>query len=206
MMKDQYDISFISMIPGLEKIDECIPKPISKYIPEWWKTMEIEGRKMSIDGLHGGNIKTCPSFPDYFSQGYIMPMWTDTILKYDSDQQTFGWRTATEKFFWDVHRNDQYLDHVDHKFFGKKSYLIVKTHCPWRIVSNEKYMMYQLPTFFHFNEDFSVVPGVRDVGVYHDMNIQFVIHSDKKEIFIPRGTPIAHFIPIKKETDRKSVV
>lgn len=193
------DISFISTIPGLEDIQECVPKPISKYIPDWWKSMPTENNNLTIDMTHFGNAKICPSFADYFSNGYVMPMWVDTIIYYDSSTNTYKWKTADKSFEWDTHLNRQYLDHVNHKFLGKDSYFVFKTLCPWMIFSESKYMMYQLPTFFNFNPDFSVIPGVRDISVYNVMNIQFLIHSDKKEIFIERGTPIAHFIPFKKE-------
>jgi hypothetical protein len=199
-----YDISFVSGVPGLEKIEECIPKPVSKYIPDWWKKMPTEQNSLNMKdfdtvGPQGGNAKICPSFADYFSTGYIMPMWTDTIIHYDSTIDFYRWRTADPQFAWSHHSNKQYLDHVEHKFFGKKSYFVLKMECPWKIFSKEKFLMYQLPAYYHFNDDYSIIPGVRDISTYHVMNIQFVIHSDKKEIFIERGTPIAHFIPFKKE-------
>lgn len=191
-------ISFVSRIPGLYDIEECRPKPVSKFIPDWWKEMELKTNSLSLNETNFGNAKICPSFADYFSNGYIMPMWTDTIIYYDSDTNEYKWRTSSDKFEWSYHSNDQYLKHVDHKFLGKKSYFIFKIECPWLVLSKEKYSMYQLPVFFDFNEDYSAFPGVRDVSVYNVMNIQLLIHSDKKEIFIERGTPIAHFIPFKK--------
>jgi hypothetical protein len=202
---NKYDISFVSTVPGLEKIEDCLPKPVSKYIPDWWKEMPTKQNVVDLDGFHktgqptAGNAKICPSFADYFSKGYIMPMWTDTIIYYDSKSDAYEWRTSDSQFVWSQHHNDQYLKNVNHKFFGKKSYFVFKIECPWKVISEEKFLMYQLPTYFHFNDDYSVVPGVRDISVYPVMNIQFLIHSDKKEIFIERGTPIAHFIPFKKE-------
>lgn len=194
------DISFVSMVPDLYEIEECRPKPVSKFIPDWWKEMKTVSNVASIDNIEAGNAKICPSFADYFSHGYMMPMWTDTIIYYDSKSESYRWRTASEKFSWSYHANKQYLNEVDHRFFGKKSYFIFKTECPWIVLSKEKYLMYQLPAYYHFNEDYSAVPGVRDISVYPVMNIQIAIHSDKKEILIERGTPIAHFIPFKKES------
>lgn len=199
MKKNNSDISFISKVPGLETIEECIPKPISNFVPSWWKDMPVEKNTLSVRGVSAGNAKLCPSFADYFSTGYIMPMWVDTVLQCDSETGEWFWQTPTDQFKWDIHTSKQYLDTVDHTYFGKKSYFVFKTECPWMVFSKEPYMMYQLPTYFHFNEDFSVVPGVRDIGSYNVMNIQFLIHSNKKEIIIKRGTPIAHFIPFKKE-------
>jgi hypothetical protein len=192
-------IEFISNIPGLTGIEECVPKPIQKYIPDWWKKTPTKKTVHSIDNTSFGNIKICPSFADYFSHGFVIPMWTDTYLYYDDEQDIYRWRTASDEFKWEYHSNNQYLDDVAHKFMGKDSYFVFKILCPWNVVTQKGYALYQLPTFYEFHEDFSVVPGVLDASVDNELNIQLLIHSTKKEIFIPRGTPLAHYIPFKKE-------
>jgi hypothetical protein len=192
-------IEFISTIPGLESIEEVVPKPAIKYIPEWWKKMPHVASLHSLEEAVAGNVKNCPSFMDYFSQGYILPMWTDVILYYNSETEDWAWRSPDSRFSFSLHNNGQYLDHVNHKFLGNPSYTVFKAACPWRIITSPGYSVYQLPVFYHFNEDFSVLPGIRDSDSYHQINPQIVIHSDKKEIFIPRGTPFAQYIPFKRE-------
>jgi hypothetical protein len=192
-------IQFVSTIPGLSFIDECIPKPALKYIPDWWKETPFIDSTHTMGKVTGGNVKNCPSFMDYFSQGYVLPMWADTILSYDSETKTWAWKSADDKFKWSVHENGQYLNTVSHSFLGSDSYFIFKAQCPWRIITKPGYSTYQLPVFYHFNKDFSVLPGIRDSDTYHQINPQVVIHSDKKEIFIPRGTPLAQYVPFKRE-------
>jgi len=192
-------IDFVSTIPGLESIEDTIPKPAIKYIPEWWKDLSYVSSYHGLDEAVAGNVKNCPSFMDYFSQGYILPMWTDVILYYNSDTKDWAWRTPDPRFSFSNHNNGQYIDHVSHKFLGKSSYFVFKASCPWRIITAPGYSTYQLPVFYHFNEDFSVLPGIRDSDTYHQINPQIVIHSDKKEIFIPRGTPFAQYVPFKRE-------
>lgn len=194
-------VKLITTLPGLNEVEEALPKPASKFIPEWWKNTPNIPHKISLDSHQAGNVKGCPSFPDYFSKGFIVPMWVDSILCYtdDEDGKSWRWKTASSKFSWGAHANEQYIDDVPHKFFGKESYFIFKSRLPWYVYTDPGYSLYQLPPFFHFNEDFSVIPGVRDTDVRHEMNIQLVLHSKNKEIFIPRGTPIAHFIPFKRE-------
>lgn len=193
------EVNFISRIQGLSLLEDCLPKPAHNYVPQWWKDAPtIKSEKFWNNGF-SGNMKVCPSFSDYFTKGYIVPMWVDSYLKYDPETGEWGWTVSDNRFFWDRHPNSQYLDYVDHKFLNKSSFHIFKTQIPWNIITSKGYSLYQLPTFFHFNEDFSVVPGVRDTDVYHEMNIQILIHSDKKEIFIPRGTPLAQYIPFKRE-------
>ena len=195
-------VELVTTIPGLNEIDDVLPKPASKFIPDWWKNTDTITTKVEMNNLSVGNVKVCPSFPDYFSKGFIVPMWVDSFLAYEGDDDGNGewrWQTASNQFSWEVHPHRQYLQDVPHKFFGKEGYFIFKIKFPWYVFTSPGYSLYQLPAFFHFNNDFSVIPGVRDTDVYHEMNIQVVIHSKNKEIFIPRGTPIAHYIPFKRE-------
>jgi len=199
------EVNFVTTIPGLNLLEDCVPKPAKDYIPEWWKEAPTIKTEKTWDGSIPGNMKICPSFSDYFTKGYIVPMWVDSHLYYDSSSETWKWTTSDNKFSWEFHSHDQYLDYVDHKFLNKDSFFIFKIRLPWFVFTTKGYSLYQLPTFFHFNEDFSAVPGVRDTDVYHEMNIQILIHSDKKEIFIPRGTPLAQYIPFKREKTKYSI-
>jgi hypothetical protein len=192
-------VEFVSTVPGLSLIEDCTPKPIQKFIPDWWKKLPTKKTMHNLDETNFGNIKVCPSFTDYFSHGFVVPMWVDSYLYYDEERDQYKWRTSTDDFKWHIHSNEQYISDVSHKFMGKDSYFVFKIQCPWKIITKKGYVLYQLPTFYEFNEDFSVVPGVLDTSVYNELNIQVLIHSTKKEIFIPRGTPLAHYIPFKKE-------
>jgi hypothetical protein len=203
--KNTPEVSFVTKIKGLSEVDDCIPKPAQEYIPEWWKNTPTVKSKRIFNGSIPGNVKSCPSFTDYFTKGYILPMWTDSSLYYDSSTEQWKWATSNQDFSWENHSNSQYLDYVDHKFLNKNSFFVFKTQIPWNVFTTKGYSLYQLPTFFHFNDDFSVVPGVRDTDLYHEINLQILIHSDKKEIFIPRGTPLAQYIPFKREKTNYNV-
>ena len=191
-------IKFISMQEGLSQVEDCVPKPSYKLIPEWWKKMPMIKTNISFDGVDAGSVKNCPSFPDYFSNGYIMPMWTDTILFFDSSRQEWKARQSDPEAMLSVHPPYQYTEHVNHKFMGRDTFAVFKLVSPWQIFTDKGYSIYQLPTFYHFNEDFSVLPGIIDTDTYCQTNIQLLIHSDKKEIFIPRGTPLAQYVVFKR--------
>jgi hypothetical protein len=199
-------IKLISTVEGLTLVPECLPKPAKNMMPEWWKQTAYEEAHASLDNVFAGNFKACPSFVDYLTNGFMIPMWTDAIIKYDSDIDKYMWRTSSGTFAIDAHNNSQYLNSVDHLFLGKKSYFVFKFPAPWKMITPKGYSTLQLPAFYHFNEDFSAIPGVRDSDIYHNLNIQIALHTDKKEIFIPRGTPLAHFVPFKRETETLEIV
>lgn len=199
-------IKAVSTVDGLTLIPDCIPKSSKKYIPKWWKTLAYNSGLTTLDSNASPNVKACPSFIDYFSKGIVLPMWVDSILYFNSETNTWRWKVADEQFPIQVHSNDQYLNFVPHKFLGKESYFIFKLVAPWKFFTPKGYSLMQLPMTYHFNEDFSVLSGVIDTDTYHEVNPQVVIHSDKKEIFIPRGTPLVQLIPYKRTEEKLEVL
>jgi hypothetical protein len=193
-------ISFISTIEGLESIEECLPKPAKHFIPEWFKNVPIE---MTELGVTFKTVKACPSFPDYFSQGYIIPMWTDAILNYNKENNEWAWQTPTVESKWEIHPQAQLLDHTDVSFSGAGANFTFKAVCPWRIITPPGWSVLQLPLFYHFNQDWSVLPGIIDTDIHSQINQQVLYHSDKKEIKINRGDPFVLYIPFKRSNKLK---
>jgi len=185
--KKSDNIEFISIIEGLESIPECLPKPAKNFIPQWFK---------NIPSTNQMSVKVCPSFPDYFSQGYILPMWSDAKLKSDGDVWT--WQTPDSNFSWSFHTNNQFLDYVNANFNGVGTKFVFKADCPWRIVTPPGWSVLQLPLFYHFNKEWSVLPGIIDTDIYHEINQQVLYHCENKEITINRGDPFVLYIPFKR--------
>lgn len=197
MFKKKSDkIQFISTVEGLDKIEECLPKPAKNFIPQWFK---------DIPTSVGENVtaKHCPSFPDFFSQGYIIPMWSDTILKYDKESNYFSVVTGSEAFLWETHSNDQFIDYTNSSFIGSKANFVFKPICPWRIVTPPGWSVLELPLFYHFNEGWSILPGVIDTDIYTQINQQVLYHGNGKEVKIKRGEPFSLYIPFKRSNQLK---
>ena len=171
-------------LPGYESlldIPELHPKPAGAFIPKWFKS--IHPKK--------GTIKDCPVIPEYLSQGIVVPMWCDLYIKV-TDNELFI-ETPQNYFEVEQHENGQFLNYInpdDNRIYG-----IVKLICPWLIQTSKNLSVYQLPTTYHFNADFSVMPGTIRTDVHHTINQQLFIHKKNEWIFIQRGTPIVHYIP-----------
>jgi len=194
----QPKIEFISTVEGLSAIEEARPFLAKKAIPKWWKKMPMKIAHQFIDREIMANAKNCPSFPDYFGQGYIIPMWTDTILYYNDSTDSWGWRTASEEFAWDTHPNEQLLDEVKFAINGKKVHHVFKALSPWKIKISKGWTVMQIPLFYHYENEFTVMPGMLDPNVLGDLNQQVMITAANKEILIKRGTPFVQYVPIKK--------
>jgi hypothetical protein len=185
-------IQFISTVEGLETIEECLPRPAKHFIPEWFK---------NIPATEEMSVKLCPSFPDYFSQGYIVPMWCDSKIKYNDF--SWSWQTADEKFNWNHHSNNQLLDYANVGFNGVDAQFVFKTNCPWRIVTPPGWSVLQLPLFYHFNKQWSVLPGIVDTDIHHEINQQVLYHGNGEEFFIGRGSPFVLYIPFRRSEKLK---
>jgi hypothetical protein len=201
------NIEFISMIPGLEDIEECRPKPAKHFMPQWFKdvpntlTPDQKTAPFGASVMPGiSTVKICPSFPDYFSLGYILPMWCDTKLNYDENTDQFAWNTSSETFSWNIHTKNQFLQWADVSLHGDKAKFIFKASCPWRIITPKGWSVLQLPLFYHFNKDWSVLPGVIDTDIHNEINQQVLYHSDSQGISINRGDPFALYIPYQRDS------
>jgi hypothetical protein len=42
------------------------------------------------------------------------------------------------------------------------------------------------------------MPGIIDTDVWHEINQQILYFGNGKEIFIKKGTPLAHYLPFKR--------
>ena len=188
-------IQFISTVEGLESIEECLPRPAKHFIPKWFK---------DVPSNIESTVKDCPSFPDYFSQGYIMPMWSDVELQ--SDGNNWGWKTPVQDFSWTMHANSQFLDYTKVNFIGSDSQFVFKANCPWRIITPPGWSVLQLPLFYHFNQEWSVLPGVIDTDIHTEINQQVLYHGNSKAIRINCGDPFVLYIPFKRSNKLKSNV
>jgi hypothetical protein len=206
--KEHPEVQFVSTVPGLAENLDLVPKPSKQFLPDWWKKMPSPGDLSSLTFPHR-TVKMCPSFPDYFSQGYVIPMWADVVLRYDEETGSFGWRTGApsqDVFSWDIHDRGQFLTFVEAATYGISGSFTFKANCPWRIITPPGYSCLQLPLFYHFNKEFTVLPGIIHTDLHHEVNQQVLYHGDGKEIVIKRGTPFVQYVPFKRTTSYKMSV
>jgi hypothetical protein len=195
--KKEADLTFISKIPGLTQLEDCLPKPTAKYTPDWWKSLKIDESKKSAYDLYTGNIKHCPSFTDVFSSGYVVPMWMDIYLGYDKETGQYG--TQSNNLTNISYHNGASVDLKNYKFLGKETSAFFKAYSPWSIITKPDISIMILPLFFNFDPDFSVVPGIMDTDIVNHISPDIAYHSKNREIFIERGTPLFQVIPFKKQ-------
>jgi hypothetical protein len=191
-------ISFVTNNGGLLSNKENMPIDASKLPPSWWKS--IPAKPKFDNGETALTVKMCPSFTDYFGQGFIVPAWMDSKLSYDVEKDYWHAeaRDASDRS-WGIHGNSQFLDYVDFEYNKLKPTMIFKLETPWKIITKPGWSVLQVPLFYHFDNDLIALPGIIDTDIEHDLNIQFLYFGDKKQIDIRRGQPLVQYIPFKRE-------
>jgi len=188
----QPTVQFYTRSDGLEKI--VPPVPASKYIPKWWIDIPKNFQENLLYKDFKGTIKNCPALPDYWKQGYVLPLWTDLYVKIDKDG--VEWRTPDKKWTFEFHSYEQYIKWLPDNIRDKYK-IIIKPNCPWRIKTPPGYSIYQLPMFYQHNPVFDVLPGTIWSDIHHEINQQMVF-KEYGEFTIERGTPLAVYIPYKR--------
>lgn len=168
-----------------------IAKPFvaKKVIPDWLQNQVAE----FDDG--GKTIKKCQPFLDGVTSGYIIPMPDDAYVrktsKYDFEiAGPGGW-------FLSAHGYAQY----NNAWF--KDQLVVKFNNPWIVKTPENYSCY----IYHPNgkniKPFYTIPAIVDTDVYN-LTVAFPFvwmeHRIGVEVKIPKGTPMAQILPIKRDS------
>jgi hypothetical protein len=171
------------------------PKPASAFIPNWYKNMEsyIGGKKvLDGNGFTTSTIKRCLPVFDAMTAGYIITSPADIMVTLKDEEQYFQWANFSLIQF---HPIEQAPNHP-----MRNMYPYPKWINPWSIETPKGYStLFVQP--FHRESIFTILPGIVDTDTYSvPVNFPMVINNPKFEGLIPKGTPIAQIIPIKRET------
>ena len=183
------NIEFVSMVPGMP--EEMYPQPSRLEYPDWFKDMPLLTQGMKKYD-RGGTVKRCPSFVEWFGQGFILKMWSEVILQ--NDGKEWGWNTPDSRFSWDRHPANQFEDFLPHD----KVNVVYKANCPIKVITPPGWSCYELPLLFDYNNDWQVMAGMNATDQFHEWNTTICLFGDKEEIFIPAGTPISQIVPFKR--------
>lgn len=194
-------IEFISKIPFLKDVEGVSPVPANKFIPDWWFDTPYSINQHEKYFSDSRTVRQCPAFPDLFHTGYILPMWADTTLYFNSNTKQWRWRcgNSPSPFKINFFEPHQFTNTASYDLKSMNATAIFQFENPWTIRASEGYSLFQFPLFYHNNKDFSVLPGIYDSYSAETDKLEIAYFEDDKEILIKRGTPLVHYIPYKKE-------
>ena len=183
-------IHWWSVIDGVETIAPILPA--KEFVPDWWKRVERYLEKGKIDDK--GTIKNCPSFPEYMTQGFVVPLWCDLHVNIEHDK--WNWRSPDKMFDFSAHADVQFRDWIP-KHVKDNTSMILKPSCPWRIKTPPGWSVWQLPMTYHYNPHFETLPGIIWSDIHHEINQQMLM-KHYGDFTLKRGTPLAMYVPYKR--------
>lgn len=176
---------------GISQIPECQPRAAYHFFPDWFKKIP----RYTDHKYSKGTIKNCPVFAEYMTQGFIVPMWCDTKISVDERGEVHI-DSALPEIRWDVHPNFQYLDFLPESSCPSE-FVTLKALCPWFVKTPKKYSCYQQLLYYHFNNNYEILPGSINTDYHHEINQQVLVRKGT-EFIIERGTPFAWYIPYNR--------
>ena len=187
--REKPKIHWWSVIDGVDKVTPILPA--KEFIPDWWKRVErmIDNK---IDSK--GTVKNCPSFPEYITQGFVVPLWCDLHIKIEHAK--FEWHTPEKMFSFTTHGDDQFRDYLPQHMKDNTS-MVLKPACPWRVKTPPGWSVWQLPMTYHYNPLFETLPGIIWSDIHHEINQQMLMRQ-YGEFVIKRDTPLAMYVPYER--------
>ena len=183
---------------GEEIVDA--PIPASKSIPEWFKKTGLEinptGMHRNADGTANKTIKQCIPFLDALTTGYMITLPCDVVFV---DPNKFDGQRVIWDVSWKVmdgHSPGQLGKMQPPKGFEPGA---LKWIAEWLIKTPPGYSLLFTHPLNRFDLPFLTVTGIVDTDTYDvPVNIPCFIREDFYGK-LPKGTPVAQVIPIKRE-------
>lgn len=184
------------------ELEGLIPRPIpaASGVPGWLKTMPAQAFN-ALNGREENTVKRCPPFVDAMTSGFLIPLVCDLRFEngevtWDNDLPPGGAVNFTRS---PIGFHDSSQVEGTPLFAADRS--LIKFNNLWTIEAPEGYAVLFSHPFNRFDLPFTTLTGIVDCDRYHDNWIHFPAHWHDINFsgVLPRGTPIAQCLPIKRE-------
>jgi hypothetical protein len=182
-----------------------VPQPASLALPDWLKAMPAQAFH-SLNAQEESTVKRCPPFVDAMTSGFLIPLICDVRIEngeftWDNELPPGGSLSFVRSPI-SFHDSSQV---VGSPLFADDRFLI-KFHNLWTIRAPEGYAILFTHPFNRFDLPFTTLTGLVDCDRFSDSWIHFPAHwhdLDFKGV-LPKGTPIAQCMPVKRATWKAS--
>jgi len=175
------------------------PVPATLGLPGWLKTMPTQAFN-TANMRDEDTIKRCPPFVDAMTSGFLLPLICDLkvengAITWDNDlpsgvlefpRSPIGFHDESQVTGTPLFEPDRY---------------VIKFHNLWTIEAPEGYSVLFTHPVNRFDLPFTTLTGLVDCDLFHDSWIHFPArwHDTNFSGVLPRGTPVAQCIPVKRD-------
>jgi hypothetical protein len=163
-------------------------------LPDWYKkhaSYGDDGKKPKQYPEGNSTIKKCMPVFDSMTAGYILETHTDIYIDANTESLEFTWANP------DVYMNMHLPYQADG--YPNSTGTILKYVTPWAIKTPKGYSSLIIPPM-HRDSPISIMPSLIDTDSYYaPVEFPFLLKDKYFKGVIPKGTPIAQIIPIKRD-------
>ena len=189
-----------------------IPKPALHHVPEWYRKQKnysngsTSPSNFSSPEVVHATYKLCVPFIDALTSGYVLSTAADIYV------ENVGKETYEPKFFWNV--TWPLLDFQSMQTLGNyptphgHNPHLFRWHVAWQVVTPKGYSLWVTHPSHRYDLPFTTINGFVDTDAHpNSLFLPFFI-QEGFEGLIPKGTPFAQLLPIKRESweSKKGVV
>jgi len=185
-----------------KELEGLAPPPMlaTQGLPAWVKTMPAQAFS-TLAGGHDDTIKRCPPFIDAMTCGFLIPLICDVKVEdgeftWDNElpaseelnfaRSPIGYHDAAQVTGTPLFSSDRFM---------------IKFHNLWTIEAPPGYSLLFTHPANRFDLPFTTLTGLVDCDHFRDAWIHFPAHwhDAKFKGVLPKGTPVAHCIPVKRD-------
>jgi hypothetical protein len=184
------------------ELAQVLPRPIPAVLglPDWFKAMPQKAFS-SVLQTEQMTVKKCPPFIDAMTSGFLVPLIADLRV----ENGTFSWdRDVPSGALMNYSRSP--IDFHDNTqlsgtpFFDEDRFVLKFTNF-WTFEVPAGYSLLITHPFNRHDLPFVTLTGLVDADAYRDNFINFPAHWHDFEFtgVLPRGTPVAQCVPMRRD-------
>jgi hypothetical protein len=184
-------------------LEEILPRPIPAVggLPDWFKSLPQKAYNTTM-GMETLTVKKCPPFIDAMTFGFLIPLAADLEVR----NGEFTWNFEVPKGFVSEYSHSPIAFHDPSQAantpFADDDRYIIKFNNFWTIEAPNGYSLLFTHPINRADLPFTTITGLVDCDTFYDTPVNFPArwHDPDFNGVLPKGTPIAQCLPIKRET------
>ena len=193
-------MKFVHFIPEEHAVHNDVPNPgLSKnYVPQWYKDSETRIPELDTPDMEGYGLKTCVPFLDALLSGYMLTTWTNIhVTKLVDGSLDIHWDSDTTSIPF-TQRDSSSGKLMPRPAGHNPAHLAWSPK--WGIKTPKGFSALITHPLNRFDLPFTTTSGIIDSDKYSSSgNIPFFMREGFEGV-IPKGTPYAQVIPIKRDS------
>ena len=200
MAKDENPATLIFRCP--RELEGHLPPPVpaASGVADWLKTMPQQAFS-ALSAAEDDTVKRCPPFVDAMTAGFLIPLLCDVTVKKGEFTWDFDLPACESVTFARSPIGVHDAGQVSGTPMAEADRFLIKFLNLWTIEAPQGYAVLYTHPHNRFDLPFTTLSGLVDSDRFHDVWINFPAHwrDPDFEGVLPRGTPIAQCIPVKRD-------